>query len=482
MKTATAMRTTACAACCGLAGVGAFLSAPSTSIVSSRNNPHTSSPWGNSALSSPLSLVGGGSGNARASVCPSPDGDGEGESRRDAAVKGGVRRHGGGGGGGSGGRRHRAATLGNLDLKPAYRLFDTVPPPPSTDATVRKSDDIDLDVDGDAPYDIDPFKLASEDLSPFTDTIKELVESEHPVLSMAAKHFFEKRHGKRFRPTIVALMALATCDKPMEAHRDSEEYTRQGQLGQITEMIHVASLIHDDVLDEAEVRRGGMAVHKLYSNKVAVLAGDYLLARASVLLARLGDVQVVEIMATALDSLVQGEIMQLKMDPDKLLDISLYLRKSYYKTASLITNACKSCAILGGHEFDSDVATAAEEYGYHMGLAFQIVDDILDIVGAADVLGKPAMADMSLGLATAPILYAAENAPEIKKIVKRRFKKEGDKEKALKAVLAGDAVARSRELARWHAQRAVDAVLRLPPSEARNGLVNICHIVLTRNK
>lgn len=146
------MRTTACAACCGLAGVGAFLSAPSTSIVSSRNNnPHTSSSWGNSALSSPLSLVGGGSANARASVCPSPDGDGEGESRRDAAVKGGVRRHGGGRGGGSG-RRHRAATLGNLDLKPAYRLFDTVPPPPSTDATARKSDDIDLDVDGDAPY------------------------------------------------------------------------------------------------------------------------------------------------------------------------------------------------------------------------------------------------------------------------------------------------------------------------------------------
>lgn len=90
-------------------------------------------------------------------------------------------------------------------------------------------------------------------------------------------------------------------------------------------------------------------------SQVAVLAGDYLLARASVLLARLGDVQVVEIMATALDSLVQGEIMQLKMDPEKMLDISQYLKKSYYKTASLITNACKSCAILGGHAFDSDV-------------------------------------------------------------------------------------------------------------------------------
>lgn len=375
---------------------------------------------------------------------------------------------------------HQSTVLSNLDLKPAYRLFDTVPPPAAQEAA-RKIDDVDLNVEGKAPYAADPFNLVSKDLSPFTDNIKELVESEHPVLSMAAKHFFEKRHGKRFRPTIVALMSLATSESPKE-HRDSLEYSRQGQLGQITEMIHVASLIHDDVLDEAEVRRGGMAVHKLYSNKVAVLAGDYLLARASVLLARLNNVQVVEIMATALDSLVQGEIMQLKMDPEKMLDISQYLKKSYYKTASLITNACKSCALLGGHDFDSDVATAAEEYGYHMGLAFQIIDDILDIVGAADTLGKPAMADMSLGLATAPILYAAETEPHVKQLIKRRFKNEGDKEIALNAVLAGDAIARSRELARWHAQRAVDAVLRLPPSEARDGLVNVCHIVLTRNK
>ena len=115
---------------------------------------------------------------------------------------------------------------------------------------------------------------------------QELVEAENPVLTAAAKHFFEKRHGKRFRPTIVMLMSRALQTT------DADQYKKQSQLAQITEMIHVASLIHDDVLDEADTRRGDLAVHKLYSNKVAVLAGDYLLARASVLLARLENVQV----------------------------------------------------------------------------------------------------------------------------------------------------------------------------------------------
>ncbi|CAM9622745.1 unnamed protein product, partial [Discosporangium mesarthrocarpum] len=244
--------------------------------------------------------------------------------------------------------KRRSTVISNLDLKPAYSIFDTLPP-----LEPCVSDSVQVDANSPQPFAVDPFKLVRDDLSPFTDTIQDLVDTDSPVLSMAAKHFFEKRHGKRFRPTIVALMAQATCQLPLEEHKQSPMYVRQGQLGQITEMIHVASLIHDDVLDEAETRRGGMAVHKLYSNKVAVLAGDYLLARASVLLARLRNVEVVEIMATALDSLVQGEIMQLKAEPRDMLDMNMYLRKSYYKTASLITNACKSCTLLGGHDFGS---------------------------------------------------------------------------------------------------------------------------------
>merc|ERR1712054_631613 len=243
---------------------------------------------------------------------------------------------------------------------------------------------------------------------------------------------------------IVALMSKAI------APIGSAVLPTQLQLGQITEMIHVASLIHDDVLDEADTRRGGEAVHKMYSNKMGVLAGDYLLARASVLLAKLDNVDVVQIMASALDALVQGEIMQIKSAPNDMLEMSYYLRKSYYKTASLICDACKSCAILGGHSIDSDVTIAAEKFGYHLGMAYQIIDDILDFTGASASLGKPAQADMELGLATAPILFAAEANSELRPLIERRFKNEGDIQTAVALATQTDCDARSALLILMH--------------------------------
>jgi geranylgeranyl pyrophosphate synthase len=373
----------------------------------------------------------------------------------------------------------------------------------------------------------DPFKMVEKELQPFSDSIKELVSSDQPILSMAAKHFFEKRHGKRFRPTIIQLVAKAAAATPPvdekitvpdaesssdtstvphddsgifaawqwsgastvasdmtpENHSGSDVWRRQAQLGQIVEMIHVASLIHDDVLDEADTRRGGEAVHKLYSNKVAVLAGDYLLARASVLLARLENTAVVQIMSTALESLVAGEIMQLKSPPESLLEMETYLRKSYCKTASLICYACRSTAMLGGHAYASTVATACEEFGFHLGLAYQIQDDILDFTAAASVLGKPALADMDLGLSTAPILYAAQEQPKLRPLVMRRFKEKGDKQMALETLYKSTtAMDKARNLAKFHAQRAVDALLRLPQSDARDSLIRLTHAVITRKK
>lgn len=363
----------------------------------------------------------------------------------------------------------------------------------------------------------DPFKMVEKELKPFADSITELVSSDQPILSMAAKHFFEKRHGKRFRPTIIQLMAKAVAAAVPEVnvqaststssgvsgwewsgastvelegglvtptnHKGSDVWRRQAQLGQIVEMIHVASLIHDDVLDEADTRRGGESVHKLYSNKVAVLAGDYLLARASVLLARLENTAVVQIMATALESLVSGEVMQLKSSPESMLEMNSYLRKSYYKTASLICYACRSTALLGGHAYGSAVATACEEFGFHLGLAFQIQDDILDFTAAENVLGKPALADMDLGLSTAPILYASLEYKELRPMIMRRFKNKGDKQAALEYLYKSEfAMDKAKGLAGFHAQRAVDALVRLPQSEARDSLIRLTHKVITRKK
>lgn len=255
----------------------------------------------------------------------------------------------------------------------------------------------------------------------------------------------------------------------------------QLQLGQITEMIHVASLIHDDVLDEADTRRGGASVHTMYTNKVAVLAGDYLLARASVLLARLQNFQVVEVMASALDALVQGEIMQARSSKEELVDMNYYLRKSYFKTASLICSSCKSSALLSGYEESDDVTVSAEKFGYHLGMAYQVVDDILDFTGASASLGKPAQADMQLGLATAPILYASENVPELKSLIQRKFKEKGDVQKAVKLATSTDCVARSYDLAEFHAQCAVDALARLPQSDYTNALLRLLHVAISRS-
>lgn len=421
----------------------------------------------------------------------------------------------------------RVSTLTRLDVAPApERSIDRYDTTPEMDirhleASLSPGSHV-IDLARGPPI-ADPFAMVADELTPFSDNIRELVATENPVLSTAASHFFEKRHGKRFRPTIVALLARALPAKETGAR------PKQRRLGQVTEMIHVASLIHDDVLDDADTRRGGDAIHKMYSNKVAVLAGDYLLARASVELALLGNVGVVEVMASALDSLVSGEIMQIKSngaaakkvgDGDELSkkapaslyerakqalalsrpssgdaasaaardardarDMELYLRKSYYKTASLISDASRSCALLGGHEDGADVASAAEEYGYHLGLAFQIIDDVLDVTVDSADLGKPAGADLSLGLATAPILYAAQDREELRPLIDRRFKGDGDVAAALAAVKASRGIELARKLAQFHAQRAVDAICRVAPDgEARDALISVAYVVLSREK
>merc|ERR1712183_1268018 len=184
-----------------------------------------------------------------------------------------------------------------------------------------------------------------------------------------------------------------------------------------------------------------------------------------------------------LESLVSGEIMQLKSSPESLLEVETYLRKSYYKTASLIAYACRSTALLGGHSYGSTVATACEEFGFHLGLAFQIQDDILDFTGIESILGKPALADMTLGLSTAPILYAAQEHIHLKPLIMRRFKYENDKQVALEALYKSrTAMDQAKNLALFHAQKAVDAILRLPQTEARDALIRLTHTVITRKK
>ena len=172
--------------------------------------------------------------------------------------------------------------------------------------------------------------------------------------------------------------------------------------------------------------------------------------------------------------------MQARSKKEELLDMNQYLRKSYFKTASLICSSCKCTALLAGYEEKDTVTVAAEEYGYHMGMAFQIVDDILDFSGASATLGKPAQADMELGLSTAPVLFAAQEVEEIRPLIMRRFKEEGDVKKAVELSQETDCIAKSYHLAEFHAQKAIDALDKLPESEAKGGLMRLLHTTLSR--
>jgi geranylgeranyl pyrophosphate synthase len=208
----------------------------------------------------------------------------------------------------------------------------------------------------------------------------------------------------------------------------------QRRLAEITELIHTASLLHDDVLDSSQMRRSNPSANIEFGNKLAVLAGDFLLGRASVALARLRDPEVTELLATVIANLVEGEFMQLRntardealpaWSPDAL---TYYLQKTYLKSASLISKSCRAAALLG--QGAPSVVDAAYSYGKNLGLAFQLVDDMLDYTISAGELGKPAGADLELGLATAPLLFAWERNEELGELVGRKFSREGDVEK-----------------------------------------------------
>lgn len=322
---------------------------------------------------------------------------------------------------------------------------------------------------------IDPLKLVGNELKFLSKNIRQLLGSSHPVLDTVAKYYTQSE-GKHVRPLLVLLMSRATAntakhpresqiglsksaiDTPISSplilydnnpDRISSPLTRsddanyavdgaddlvlpsQRRLAEITELIHTASLLHDDVIDLSETRRGEPSANTTFGNKMAVLAGDFLLGRASVALARLRDPEVIELLATVIANLVEGEFMQLKntaigeKNPQWNEEtISYYLQKTYLKSASLISKSCRAAALLG--ECAPSVVEAAYSYGRNLGLAFQLVDDMLDYTVSGSELGKPAGADLELGLATAPLLFAWRSRPELGQLVGRRFAHEGD--------------------------------------------------------
>ncbi|KAJ5965920.1 hypothetical protein N7481_012634 [Penicillium waksmanii] len=375
---------------------------------------------------------------------------------------------------------------------------------------------------------VDPLRIVGKELKFLTKNIRQLLGSGHPALDKVAKYYTHSE-GKHMRPLLVLLMSQATAidprklpadqaspnpiDNPLsqpsiledsnpglnplvsrsvESHQyniagDDNILPSQRRLAEITELIHTASLLHDDVIDNAVTRRANSSANTAFGNKMAVLAGDFLLGRASVALARLRDPEVTELMATVIANLVEGEFMQLKntaqdeSNPVYTDDtLNYYLQKTYLKTASLISKSCRSSAVLG--RCAPEVVEASYAYGRNLGLAFQLVDDMLDYTVTEAEMGKPVGADLELGLATAPLLFAWKSNPELGPLVGRKFREEGDVQKARELVYQSNGVEQTRLLAQEYADKAIAAISDFPDGEAKSGLIDMCEKTMKRRK
>ena len=381
-----------------------------------------------------------------------------------------------------------------------------------------------------AGVNVDPLRTVAKELKFLNKNMQQLLGSGHPILDTVAKYYTQSE-GKHIRPLLVLLMSRATsqspkiprqpvpvsaptlndsispstilsdvnpsspANNPLSAQSLDSAYTpedssilpSQRRLAEITELIHTASLLHDDVIDNSTSRRSTPSANVEFGNKMAVLAGDFLLGRASVALARLRDPEVTELLATVIANLVEGEFMQLKNtaldEPNPVWTedtLSYYLQKTYLKTASLISKSCRAAALLG--QTAPDVVDAAYAYGRNLGLAFQLVDDMLDYTVSASDFGKPVGADLELGLATAPLLFAWKDNPQLGVLVGRKFAVDGDVEIARDLVVRSNGLEQTRALAQDYADKAADAVSGFPDSEAKDGLVEMCVKTMKRRK
>nr|YP_009314541.1 Prenyl transferase [Liagoropsis maxima]SCW22795.1 Prenyl transferase [Liagoropsis maxima] len=314
------------------------------------------------------------------------------------------------------------------------------------------------------------FTAIEDDLQDLNDNLESMVGARHPVLNAASEHLFSAG-GKRLRPAIVILIAHNTLSTPSitASHK---------RLAEITEIIHTASLVHDDVIDECITRRGVTTVHSLFSNKIAVLAGDFLFAQSSWYLANLNNLSVVKTISKVITDFAEGEVRQGLTHFNYTISVDAYIEKSFYKTASLIAASCQGAAMLS--QLNEQEQNQYYLYGKHMGLAFQIVDDILDIIGTKKKLGKPIGSDLKNGNLTAPILFTLYDSYELRNLIDQEFENKSDISKAVSIIQRGTGLNKAKDLAEEHMQTALSTLEPLQRQENNKflSLVLVGHYIL----
>lgn len=321
---------------------------------------------------------------------------------------------------------------------------------------------------------MDPFTgLVQRELEQFEERLNAALQADVDLVHQIARYMATLR-GKRLRPALALLSAKAT---------DSWD-ERVIDAAVAVEMIHAATMIHDDVVDSATMRRGKASVNSVWSGQVAVLMGDFLLARALCMLIDLGNSQALQVVSRATERLSIGEIFEIQIAEQCDTRQKSYFGMVSDKTASLISAAARLGPILVGA--DQRIVDAMGKYGEYLGKAFQIADDILDFTGDADTMGKAVGLDLREGKITLPLIHALSAAPAparqtLEALLKQKNKSEAEWQQIVSFVDHYQGVRAASATAREHAASAQKCLEILAPSPARTALELAVKLVVERN-
>ncbi len=315
------------------------------------------------------------------------------------------------------------------------------------------------------------YQPVHEELVRVEENLKKLGETASPVLARLLDHVFDTT-GKAIRP---ALTLLASKFHPHDS-------TRPVIMATAVELLHIATLIHDDTVDNSDIRRGKATVSKLWGPQVAVLVGDYIFAVSATYVCDTGNIRVIRRFSETIMELSTGELHEMSEAFDWTQTREQYFNRIYKKTASLFTTASESGAVLSGAP--ETLVKALRDYGYNLGMAFQIVDDILDYEGKAEEVGKPVGNDLVHGIATLPAILLLERYPQ-ENPVAALFRDPEDRaslKRALDIIQNSSIIEDSYAVAGDFGHKALACLEGLPRSPARDSLEELVGYVLTRRK
>lgn len=296
------------------------------------------------------------------------------------------------------------------------------------------------------------------------------VDSSSPAIRDASLHLL-RAGGKRIRPVFVILASKFG------------NYTLENvaKVAVSLELVHMASLVHDDVIDNSNMRRGMETVKAKWNNRIAMYAGDYIFSRALVSISEIEMQAAHELLAHTMLEICQGEIIQIEHQREVNQTMRDYLRRIKRKTALLLSSSCELGALVSGA--DEQTVRRLRRYGYFAGMSFQITDDILDIVSTDEKLGKPAGSDLLNGHITLPVLFIKDDA-QFKPYMERAFEgtlTEQERESMLLYIKQSGAIQKAEEISDLYLEKALSEIRDLPSGKSKKALQQIAAFIGRRN-